>query len=74
MPKVPLCRDSSQVALKNSVAGDLRARTNTSRAASAFGVGPADVAVGLLLVLTPPPGSRVLLQRQPEDLPGDFPA
>ena len=43
-------------------------------AASAFGVGPADVAVGLLLVLRPPPGSRVLLQRQPEDLPGDFPA
>jgi hypothetical protein len=42
-------------------------------AASAFDVGPAEVAVGLLLVLTPPPCSRVLLQRQPEDLPGDFP-
>lgn len=42
-------------------------------AARAFGVDPAAVAVGPLLELTPPPDSQVVLQRQPEDLPGDFP-
>jgi len=41
--------------------------------ARAFGVDPVDVAVGPLLELTPAPGSQVILQRQPEDVPGDFP-
>ncbi len=42
-------------------------------AARAFGVDPVAVAVGPLLALTPPKGAQVILQRQPDDLPGDFP-
>lgn len=42
-------------------------------AARAFGVDPMVVAVGPLLEFTPPSGSQVIFQRQPEDLPGDFP-
>lgn len=41
--------------------------------ARAFGVDPVVVAVGPLVEFTPAPGSQVVLQRQPEDLPGDFP-
>ena len=42
-------------------------------AARAFGIDPKAVAIGPLLALTPPTGAQVVLQRQPEDLPGDFP-
>jgi len=41
--------------------------------ARAFGIDLVDVAVGLLLELTPASGSQIILQRQPEDVPGDFP-
>jgi hypothetical protein len=44
-------------------------------AACAFGVRPAEVAVGRLQdVNVVTPGLQVVIQRQPEDMPGDFPA
>lgn len=50
-------------------------RTDALRdaAARAFDVAPEAVAVGPLLELTPPPDSQVVMQRQPEDMPGNFP-